>query len=514
MKKSLLSLLLALSLLTGCLVVPAYADTTAATDTTGETEDPAMTETLPDLAQDAEAPQTDYAFGSVCILNGCRSLDGQMPLAGSNRKLDTAQAAIVYERNTGTLVYAYNPDTKLPTGTLSKIVTALLVVERIENLDAVVTVQEGIASRIPAGAQSIKLRSNEEMSVRDLLHCMILQNAADAAVALAEYVAGTRATFVDMMNQRVKQMGCTNTTFTDVHGAGSGAQYTTARDMIRIMLTCNDNETVKKLLSTQEYTVEATNLSEKRSLQSQDYLMQNKIVTKYIDERVTSGFVSYSNDTGASIVCTADNTKTAGATGMNLVCVVLGATRVFAENGWQVTNYGNFDEMVKLLSWAYKNFKVHRVIYNGMSLEQIPVAGGNNDVVGVANVDIDTVLPSAAKMANLIRNVSVRDGGLTAPIQKDDVIGTVEIWYSNSCLMEAQLLAQESVRTAADSGLTVYSALAPQNQGEKNSLSGAILIICAVILVPTVSYLAINSYLRRRAKAKRRKRRENRRRSQ
>ena len=148
MKKSLLSLLLALSLLTGCLVVPAYADTTAATDTTGETEDPAMTETLPDLAQDAEAPRTDYAFGSVCILNGCRSLDGQMPLAGSNRKLDTAQAAIVYERNTGTLVYAYNPDTKLPTGTLSKIVTALLVVERIENLDAVVTVQEGIASRI------------------------------------------------------------------------------------------------------------------------------------------------------------------------------------------------------------------------------------------------------------------------------------------------------------------------------------------------------------------------------
>lgn len=512
MKKSLLSLLLALALLAGCLGVPAYADTTAATDTTDETEDPVVTETLPDLAQDAEAPQTDYAFGSVCILNGCRSLDGQVPLAGSDRKLDTAQAAIVYERNTGTLVYAYNPDTKLPTGTLSKIVTALIVVERIENLDAIVTVQEGIASRIPAGAQSIKLRSNEEISVRDLLHCMILQNAADAAVALAEYVAGTRATFVDMMNQRVKQIGCTSTTFTDVHGAGSGAQYTTARDMIRIMLACSDNETVKTLMSTQEYTVEATNLSEKRTFQAQDYLMQNKIVTKYIDERVTSGFASYSENAGASIVCTADNTKTAGVTGMNLVCVVMGATRVF--DGWRVTNYGNFDEMVKLLSWSYKNFRVHRVIYNGMSLEQIPVAGGNNDVVGVANVDVDTVLPSAAKMANLIRNVSVRDGGLTAPIQKDDIIGTVEIWYSNSCLMEAQLLAQESVRTAADSGLTVYSALAPQAQSEKNSLSGAILIVCAVILVPTVSYLAINAYLRSRAKARRRKRRENRRRSQ
>lgn len=75
MKKNLLSLLLALSITAGCLSIPAYAETTA----TDETEDPAMTETLPDLAQDAQAPQTEYAFGSVSILNGCRTLDGQVP---------------------------------------------------------------------------------------------------------------------------------------------------------------------------------------------------------------------------------------------------------------------------------------------------------------------------------------------------------------------------------------------------------------------------------------------------
>ena len=201
--------------------------------------------------------------------------------------------------------------------------------ERVENLDTVVTVQPGIASRIPGGATSTKLKSEEQMSVRDLLHCMIMQNAADAAVALAEYVAGTRATFLDMMNQRVKQLGCTSTEFTDVHGVGSGNQTTTARDMVRIMMACSDNPAVKELLSTQTYEVPATNLSEKRNLQSLDYMMQNKIVTKYIDDRVTSGFASYSADTGASIVVTADNTETAGVTGMNLVCVIMGATRVF-----------------------------------------------------------------------------------------------------------------------------------------------------------------------------------------
>ena len=146
-------------------------------------------------------------------------------------------------------------------------------------------------------------------------------------------------------------------------------------------------------------------------------------------------------------------------------------------------------------------------------MEQLPVTGANNDVVGVANVDIDTVLPSKAKMKNLITNVSVRDGGLTAPIEKDEVIATVELWYQSSCLTEAQLLAQESVRTAENSGLTVHSALAPQAEGARSGFSKAVLVICGVFLVPVISYLIINSLLRRRAKVRRKKRRQERKRS-
>ena len=122
MKKTLPALLLAAVLLINCLCLPAFAETTAS-DPTETTADPNFVETLPDLAEDAQAPKTDFAFGSVSILSGCRSLDGQVPLAGSNRKLESAQSAIIYERNTGTLVYAYNPDLKLAPGALSKIIT-------------------------------------------------------------------------------------------------------------------------------------------------------------------------------------------------------------------------------------------------------------------------------------------------------------------------------------------------------------------------------------------------------
>lgn len=510
MKKSFLSLILALAILLGCVPVGAFAEETTTEAVTEE--DPALAEPELDLAQDAQAPQTDYAFGSVSIFNGCRTLDGQVPLAGSDRKLASAQSAIVYERDTKTLVYAYNPDAKLAPGSLSKIVTALIVLERVQDLDTIVTCGAGIASRIPGGAVNIKLKSEEQISVNDLLHCMIMQNAADAAVALAEYVAGTRNTFVEMMNQRVKQMGCLNTVFTDVHGVGSGSQYTTARDMVRIMMEATENERMFDLLSVQSWEVPATNVSEARSFKSQNYLMETSIVPKYNYKGVTTGMASYSENNGASIACTFDN-STDTKKGLNLVCVLMGATRQFAENGWTVLNYGNFDEMVTLLQYVTKNFKVNRVIYDGMAMEQIPVNGGDTDAVGVAAENIDSVLPSKAQMTNLIRNVSVVNGGLTAPIQKGDLIATVELWYRNSCVMETRLLAQEEVRSSADSGLTVYSALVPKQTDERSGASKVVTIICAVLLVPTVSYLAINSLLRRRHRAQRRRRRQGRRRS-
>ena len=142
-KVKFLSLILSVVLLTQSILVPAAAEAE-----TMQTE-PAETEQLL-TAQTEELP-----FGTVCIQKGCRTINGMAPLAGSEKKLETAQSVFLFETNSNTVVYAYNPDLKLHPGTLAKIVMALIVVENC-GMDDLVTVTEGIQSYVPAGVNKVQ----------------------------------------------------------------------------------------------------------------------------------------------------------------------------------------------------------------------------------------------------------------------------------------------------------------------------------------------------------------------
>ena len=163
-KKWIVCILLTAAVLLGAFPVP----TLAAETTTETTEYVPPTETVPDA--NAQAPANDAPFGSTSQLYGCRSIDGEKPLAGTDRILEGAQAAFVYEINTRTVVYAYNPDP----GALSKIMTALLAVEMC-GMDDVVTVSSRNISRLPAGSINKNLKEAEELTVRDLVYCLLLE---------------------------------------------------------------------------------------------------------------------------------------------------------------------------------------------------------------------------------------------------------------------------------------------------------------------------------------------------
>lgn len=469
-------------------------------DLTGPTETLTSANVAPMLPEKEE-----LEFGTVCIRKGCRTIEGMNPLAGSDPRLATAQSVFLYEINTDTVVYAYNPDTKVHPGTLAKIMLSMVVLENCKTDDQV-TVTEGIQSYIPAGAGNIQLKSNEVLKVGDLLHAVIMQNANDAAVALAHHVAGTTGDFLQLMNNRAKQLGCINTEFGNISGLYTAESFSTGRDMAKILRQAMKNEDFKAIMGTQTYTIPATEMMEAREFNTQNYFIYDRDLQDFFDDRVTGGMQSYHANTGASIACTAEDK------GMSYIAVVLGAVRTFAENGWMPLNYGNFNEMSELLEYAFSQFKVNRILYDGMSMNQFVVNGGESYVVGEARVDIDSVVPGSAQMNNLQMNYKIVDGGLRAPIKEGQLIATLEIQYRNSVMAEAEVYAVSDVKAMDNTGVVIRST-AVRSDSDTSGVLSVIGTISVIIIGLAASYLAFNAYMRSRMRARRKKRRAARRRT-
>lgn len=496
-KLSAVSLLLCLALLAQLLTAPVFATEPEETEET-------VAETLPS-AEGETAPVAE--FGTATVLSGCRTINAQVPLGGSDRKVDTAITAFIYERNTGTVLYAYNPDMEMQPGTFSKIVAAIVAIEN-GDLDAVVTCNSMSYRSLPAGASNAKLKEGEQLTLRDLLHCMVLTWANDAAITIAEHIAGTEAAFVQKMNDWVKKAGCTNTRFSDCHGLGSQGQSTTARDMVRIVEAATKNPVFKELFAAENYTVPATNKTEDtRALKALNYLKEETYMPNLVYGAVTGGIAHYSETSGASIVCTAEDD------GMSFTVVVMGCERVFnKDKSWVVESYGNYEEAWDLLDYAFENYKICRLLHDGQSMTQFDVVDGENDVVAQVHASMDAILPINARLDNLILKYTVAGGSLKAPIALDQKIGNLQIWYRTSCIAEAELYAMSSVRSAEKSEVDIRSTASRDDSNLSGFLS-FIGIVCLVIFVPFVLYLVINNLRRMIARNRRRRRRASRRRS-
>ena len=465
----------------------------------GQTDVPAVSE---ETEPYVDVPAVEY--GGAPITNGCRTINGMTPLGGSDRILKTAQAAFIYEINTQTVIYSYNPDVRLYPGSLAKIMTALIAIEE-GDLDAVVTFSTQWNKTLPGQSIVAKLKEGEEITLEALVYWMMLYSANDAALNIAGYIAGGQDAFVEKMNQRAVQMGCTDTNFTNAHGLDDPGQYTTARDMVKILLEATKNETFCKIFGAVSYTVPPTNRTEEeRDIASDNHLIYNRILPKFNRKEVTGGKTSSTAESGSSLICTAE------AYDMKLICLVMGTERE-AANG-SVTYYGNFEEMFDLLDFTFDGFRIARVLYPDQALSQFPVQGGECDVVGYPDISVNSVLPIDCTLDNLILRYSVEGGGLHAPLAKDQKIATVQVWYRTSCVTESELFSMNAVRSVVNSGVTINSVASRDDSNVWKffkTLGSALLVLIGLFGV----YLVINHMRRIRGQRRKARRRAARRRS-
>ena len=173
-----------------------------------------------------------------------------------------AESAIVMDLKTGDILYEKDATTLRYPASITKIMTCLVAIEHIENINATLTVSEGAVAAIPEDGSKIGLIPGEQISVLDCLHAILLASANEGANAIAEYVAGDIDSFVAMMNEKAQELGVVNTHFANPHGLDDLNHYVCAYDMALIAKAAYENERFRQIITSAYYTIPATNLYE------------------------------------------------------------------------------------------------------------------------------------------------------------------------------------------------------------------------------------------------------------
>ena len=250
-----------------------------------------------------------------------------------------ADAGIVMDSDTGTVLYGKNMDQPYYPASITKILTALIVLEQCD-LNEMVTFSHDDVYNVEAGSSSAGIDEGDVLTVRDCLYALMLASANDIALQVAEQIGGSVDAFVQKMNDRARELGCTNTVFTNPTGLPDDNQHTTAHDLALIMQAAIRNDSFRTISGATSYTIPATNVSGGTRNLTSSFTMTDPASASYY-EGCIGGRESTTTASGSVLVTAAQRN------GTTLIAVVMnGATGQTA------------NEAISLLDYGFSNFQL------------------------------------------------------------------------------------------------------------------------------------------------------------
>lgn len=245
-------------------------------------------------------------------------------------------SAIVMDMKTGAILYAKGIDEQRYPASITKILTALVAIENSKPTDMVKFSEESIQSLEP-GYAHIAMKAGEEITMKDALHALMLASANEVAYAIGETVGGTHEKFIEMMNDRAKELGCTHTHFINTNGMFDEQHYTSARDMALIAREAFSHQELLDVVQTLQYTIPPTNMeSEPRIFQQKHKMLLHG---KYHDDRCIGGKTGYTEKSYNTLVTVMEQGD------MDIVAVIMRSRR------------DTFEDTKKICDYAFDNFK-------------------------------------------------------------------------------------------------------------------------------------------------------------
>ena len=340
-----------------------------------------------------------------------------------------SESAILIDYDTGSVLYSKNADEKRYPASTTKILTAIIAIEKC-NLDDIVTVNKSAVSIIPSGYSSAYLNPDEEISVENLLKVLLVHSANDAANVLAEHVSGSLPSFATLMNEKAKEIGCTNTNFVNPSGIHDDNHYSTATDLAKIAKYCMSNSKFREFVSMKSCTIPATNKSDIRKYNNTNDLV-NTSSKFYIKEciGIKTGFTSQAKNCLIS-ACTKDN--------LTLIAVVLGAGTT------ELGQSARYVDSTTLYEYGYSHYLIKTIASKDTVMDNIDVKKGNKETKNLDIIlgnDINALYKSENN--NITFEINLNNN-ITAPIAAGTTVGTIT-YNVNGLKYTEKLLASHNV---------------------------------------------------------------------
>ncbi|MBE6148357.1 MAG: D-alanyl-D-alanine carboxypeptidase [Firmicutes bacterium] len=348
-----------------------------------------------------------------------------IPKVNSLEMETSAKSAILIDQNTGTVLYKKNEHEKLPMASMTKVMSLLLIMEKINDgtltYDDEVTISDEASSM---GGSQIFLQTGDKYKVRELLKSVAMASANDAVVALAEKTYGSKESFIEAMNQKAKDMGLKNTNFVNVHGLDEENHYSSAYDMAMMAKELLKYEDVLAFTSVYEEYLQKPD-------GSQIWLVNtNKLVRFY--EGVDGLKTGYTQGAGYCLTATGKRNN------LRLISVVMGEETIEMRS----------QDTVKLLNYGFNTYKVNMIKSKNEVLGKVKVEKGKVEYTEVVLVN------DAIELLNVNDKISKYKFELSldkviAPVKKGEIIGNVKILDEEGKLInEVEITVNKAIEKA------------------------------------------------------------------
>lgn len=406
-----------------------------------------------------------------------------------------AETAIVMDMDTEEILYAKGIDEKRAPASTTKILTAMLAIEKVP-FETQITFTDEV-NNIEAGSTHIGIKPGETLTMKDCAYAILLASANEVSSGVAEYIGTTVPAFVDMMNQRAKELGCTNTHFVNANGLYDENHYTTARDLAIIAKAAFQNETFREVVKTPYYIVPKTNITDEERWLNNHHKMILQGSEYY--EGCLGGKTGYTEKAGNTLVTYAERN------GRKLVCALLADVNVVAQ----------YTDTKALLDYGFDSFQRLDTTAVSLSPAKSDKLGKQLEEKGLLSTALETTSISVPKelTEELTNKTTLENNMLNIDYYYGkQQIGSSSMQASDEILKVSQELSPKEV-TKTDASVSP-NPTKDSNTSEKDNILPSwkyialFLLITGILFYIVVLIVNIKRSIKRRKRKKARERRD------